>query len=83
MCVCPDWDAECAGQAKICELQLVICTIHQDVLGFHVAVQDASRVAECDAVEHLPKVELRCNKGGGGMYMYGRISVTQLLPFQR
>ena len=42
MCVCPDWDAECAGQAKICELQLVISTIHQDVLGFHVAVQDAS-----------------------------------------
>ena len=53
MRVRPDRDTERPGQAEVSELELVVCTVYEQVLGLEVAVQDPAKATECD-VDSLP-----------------------------
>lgn len=50
VCVGPDRDAECAGQAKVGQLQVIVLLVDEQVLWLQVAVQDAVRVTVCNAL---------------------------------
>lgn len=59
MCVCPDRDAEGPCQTKICQFQVVVLPVYEQILRLQVPVQNPMGMAVRYPLEHLVEVQLQ------------------------